>query len=376
MSLRQALHRATSIMPSPVVATRGAGIGGTLVGNSQNTALTVRFPYDTTAVQVVYANLTGADTVGSDQLTIKAGLTYGGTTYPLFAYGKRSMVVDAGAIIVTQPVHIEASAGSTASIRTNIVSAGANTPWSNYLSGNQSDGYELGTDLTDKSLTGTIAAAGSGASMNRGYHPYAVLGVTTPYSRPAVAIVGDSIAIGDGDYTTNSDYYQGYIARGLANGFPYCNPSVGGSTLSAFNTNHTHRAAAFTGCTHAILEYGTNDIQGNTISLLSAMQTRYTTAWATLKRYGLKVWQCTLLPRYNGGSGGTPDTSEALRTGLNDWFRSSATTYIDGIFEAADLAETSRNSGVWRANYTSDGVHPNSAGHAAISACITTAVLV
>ena len=80
----------------------------------------------------------------------------------------------------------------------------------------------------------------------------------------------------------------------------------------------------------------------------------------------------------------------ARRIGLNDWIRDGApfdtatglavavgatgSTIVragtrahplKGFFEIADIVETSRNSGIWKAGWTTDGLHPNATGYAA-----------
>lgn len=76
-------------------------------------------------------------------------------------------------------------------------------------------------------------------------------------------------------------------------------------------------------------------------------------------------------------------TKEANRVQLNGWLRSGApivagaavaagtqgaTTAgqsghpLYGLWEITDRVETARDSGIWKAGYTSDGLHPNSTG--------------
>jgi hypothetical protein len=96
---------------------------------------------------------------------------------------------------------------------------------------------------------------------------------------------------------------------------------------------------------------------------------------------GLKVFQTTICPRttstdnWTTTTNQTPYAHEDIRVALNDWIRTCPAP-LSGFFDAADLAETSRNSGIWKVGYPSDGTHITKTGAIAISACIDTSKFV
>jgi lysophospholipase L1-like esterase len=92
-------------------------------------------------------------------------------------------------------------------------------------------------------------------------------------------------------------------------------------------------------------------------------------------KMGLPVFQNTITPSTTSTDSWattgnqTPESSNAVRVQVNDWIR-TVPSPLSGYFEIADLAETARNSGIWKAGYTSDGLHPNATGHSALAAGI------
>lgn len=145
--------------------------------------------------------------------------------------------------------------------------------------------------------------------------------------------------------------------------------------------------------THALSEYGTNNIStnvDNSDAVKAAMVASW--QWLTAGPVGL-LGQCTMTPRTSSTDGWTtvegqtPWTGETPRLAINAWLRDGA-PLIDGapaavgatgavrvqetghplqlpICDIADAAETSRNSGIWRVDNgkpTGDGTHPMTGG--------------
>jgi lysophospholipase L1-like esterase len=154
------------------------------------------------------------------------------------------------------------------------------------------------------------------------------------------------------------------------------------------------------GCTAAICEYGINDLYdlGNNDVVVRGNLLK---VWIELSVRGMKVYQTTITPRSTSTDGWvttanqTPQnaTIVAWRTTVNDWIRAGSpidpTTKaavavgtsgallagqaghpLTGYFEIADLAETARNSSIWKAGYTTDGLHPTGTAAAALAAGI------
>jgi uncharacterized protein (TIGR03437 family) len=124
------------------------------------------------------------------------------------------------------------------------------------------------------------------------------------------------------------------------------------------------------GITHVILFEGTNDIgsEGATsATVIAGDQQIINRAHAA----GVKIIGATLIPR--GGEGAWTSSQEQQRLALNDWIRHQAN--FDGVIDFDTVLQgpvNSKNGAVAMPSQLScwDGVHPNSAGYAALSASI------
>ena len=218
-------------------------------------------------------------------------------------------------------------------------------------------------------------------------------------------MIGDSIAAGQGDTT-----YGGFVLRTIYGVLPHMRVAVSGSRVQHFvDPNLGRRRLRLTrGCNVAITEFPTNDIFTDSRTL-SQIQADCLTLWTALVARGMKVFQTTLLPQssttdsYATLANQTTRTGNTTRVSFNNWIRAGApidpTTKaavavgtngalvaagtghpLQGYFETADIAESSRDSGKWivtgAANYaTTDGTHPSAAVHALLAAAIDTAAL-
>lgn len=356
-----------------------------------------------------YTN-TFVDVDQPSSIPVKAAIEVGSIIYPVTFGGALQGTVDPGGMLTSDPVALELTAGTGFYTRTyaSSVSYRGNT-WS-YTAGNTG-----GWSSTDQ----TAAAGGTVAdSIHALYGPHVVIGAPTDRSQTSVAIVGDSIAAGTGDAGVggNGSNYScfslggaiagGYIARALTLGnVPWVNIAQGGEAAQNFATptSRIRRPMMMSGCTHAICDYGINDlIQGRT---LAQIQADLIAVWLTATRRGCRVWQTTITPVTTSTDSWVTTANQAVtsyngtRISLNGWLRdgapiltgtavaagSSATGTLRagssghplrGCFEIADLAETVRDAGIWKANYTADGTHPTATAAAALSVGITTSLLV
>lgn len=166
----------------------------------------------------------------------------------------------------------------------------------------------------------------------------------------------------------------------------------------------------YTYATHAIVEYGTNDLgqpyaggaTPNAAATLATYKARLLNLWGLFSNSGLKTYQTTLTPGSTSTDGyatlanQTPQTYNPIRVLANDWFRDGAPLTgsvpadtgstdptvvrvgqpghpLKGIVEVADSVESSRNSGKWKSpNYTDDGSHPTATGTAAMASAVST----
>jgi hypothetical protein len=190
-------------------------------------------------------------------------------------------------------------------------------------------------------------------------------------------------------------------------------PNATAKDLVNFDMLRRLRAAAYT--RHALSCFGRNDIAVRTSAQIMG---DFVTIWRMFNRRGPKVWQTTVTPRTNSTDGWATvgnqtiasASEETKRLAINDWLRdgapvvagavaavgtsgaSRAAVYsaagtlvtpasgpsgnpLAGVFDICDVVETARNSGIWKAGYSVDGLHPSQTAHIAMVAAVPTSVL-
>jgi len=225
------------------------------------------------------------------------------------------------------------------------------------------DQIAYGTTTPDLTMGGTAGAGQGGV----GYGPVAIVGLTTA---PSVFIGGDSEQRGQAD-TVDATGDVGGIARalGLA-GIPYINAAAGSDTVGNASANgcakYAKRGAAARFCSHAILAYGNNDFFLNN-ALNAAVKTNVETltAFVAARVQTGKVGLATLTPVANS-DGSVNTTVNPKRTTHNDYIRNNQMAGMWRAFEVADPVESARNSGQWKANFSTDGLHGLQAAKLAI----------
>lgn len=329
-----------------------------------------------------YYNNNGVDADGPNNITVKASLKLSDATFmPVFFNGRRSVVIEPGATVVSDPIPASYLKGNTIISRT-FVSVGA------------TEKYPLGI-TTDASLGSGVVSGDSvdsgaiGASATKGYAPWAVLG-TPRYANgtsPRVLLLGDSRVAGYGDTSGNKDAY-GWARRAFDGQLVYLNVAVSGSTASSAQTLQglRRRLALADACgtfTDVIVCYGVNDLTGGSTS--AQVQTRLQACYDIFKDRGLRVWGATMAPvttstdTWATVGNQTPVASNANRITVNNWIRTTPTP-LAGYFEFADAVESARDSGLWKATgsangYTLDGTHESIGGYTAEAAVVNLATL-
>lgn len=349
---------------------------------------------DSGFVRLVYAAVAGSgDGVTAQPFVIRASVESPASTMQRVLFsGKRDAIVSPGGIVVSDPLYVKLTAGQQFWVRTHTAGAwvfnfgtimGTIPAWG--------EGCDAGFNSasSDKTLTGTV---GTGASSH--ISPIAVIG-DAGFGLPFVYLTGDSIMAGLGDSDAVVDAGRGFGRRAMNNTVPFVNTALSGDNLTSAKP---FRYQLTQGCTDALTNMGINDIKGG--GTLATVQANMLTAWAALGANGAKVWQTTITPYTtstdNWATVGNQTVSayETVRVGINNWIRDGAPISagvavavgaagtragaaghpLTGYFETADAVETARNSGKWKVGmvYLTDtlGLHPNSAGNAALAAPI------
>jgi lysophospholipase L1-like esterase len=358
---------------------------------AQTTAKTARWDHlvavDAADIRFVYGNwythgTTFIDTDNANPITIRASVEIGGVIYRLTFGGKIETVIDPGGMVVTDPLPLEVAAGTKIYSRTYV---SGTTYFGNHVSffGQNQGGWALG-DLTAPGAAAIADAAGYT------YTPFAILG--TPSAGKSVQQIiaaGDSIASGQGDASGFAGWTGsgtgGFITRALHGLVGFINTAVPGDNCANYvaNAGHFRRARFIGAATHAICEYGRNDLN---LVPLATVQANLILAWKLFARRGVPVFQTTITPQTSSTDGFTTQAgqvadnaggTEVNRVTLNNWLRAgapissttgqavavgTANAIVAGspthplsvysaaspVIEVADLAESSRNSGKWK----------------------------
>ena len=227
---------------------------------------------------------------------------------------------------------------------------------------NTAFGDAIETTATDKTLSGTIAQSGNGS-----IYPIAIVGKTT---RPSAGLINcDSRGAGAGDNQAgNGSGDWGMYARPLGASYAYQNFCVSGDVANGWAGRRARTLAVAKWPSIWLGENAVNQIGFGLTTTKTDILAAATTAHAANRRYG----HATCSPKTTGtwtaadGSDQTRDGSyTTFFTPLNDWLRTSPAG-IDFYLEVADPQEISRNSGLWHAGYTTDGLHPSTQGNMAL----------
>lgn len=368
----------------PVVSTRSSRQSqGSLIANISGNARTAhKLTVSVPEIKLVYANWCGAETSGSGDMTFTASIEYPlGTILGQVTFrGSKTAVLSPDGIIVSDPFEVDVSANEFIYVRTHWDTP---TSWPQVRTAFPADnegGENSSSALTDKTLSGTISATQAAV-----FCPSAIIGAPVSGATAKwVAILGDSIANGQGDYGT-SVLTSGYIARALdPASIPYVSVARGGETSASFNSTSRRRRQLTASPDYVYDEYGTNDVYS--AATLATVQANALLRWTRYANRGAKVFTQTISPRatstdaFTTISGQTSSSGNTVRVNYNNWVRDGspidATTKVAvavgtssnvlragaaghplginsglaplGYVEIADVMESSRDSGKWK----------------------------
>lgn len=356
------------------------------------------------------------ETNGANNITIKAALEISGVANPIFFSGSRTKVLAPGESVWSDPMDLTIPASTQGFIRT-YVSVVAGQTWciSRAASVSNGEGSNYASSITpgidDVDNTGVIPGSGTSGYV---YSASGCRALPASRSIASVLIVGDSIAVGAGEIAAgtfgDANGYTGFIERGLGSSVHWQTDDRSSDTTANFLAG-VKRFSMFSGTsyTHAVCEYGTNDVYGSGLTFAQSCQI-LTNAWTKLRLYVPKVIQTTITPRTTSSDGWITTvnqtivgagTTNTVRTQVNDWLRDNApldaTTLVPvatgtvgalragtvghplfKVWDTASLAETALNSGIWNVGggaWTTDGIHPNVLGNTSIQSSVILADL-
>jgi lysophospholipase L1-like esterase len=234
------------------------------------------------------------------------------------------------------------------------------------------DYSDPGSNLYYKeNVDNTLSLSPNWSQNRRVVAPALVLGNTGgEIAFPVVGCLGDSIAI---------TMREGVRAAGLIDiaAHTYSDRANG----YADPAKSAIRRIGMECCTHLLLNLGHNDLIGSGLSA-NTLKTNIQKIAKYFANGGIQVYVATVTPRTNSTDGWTTvgnqtvynSAREAERVIYNDWLRDTSANgalvesggAIAGVIEIADVMETGRNTGIFKANYTNDGVHPFGTGYTAM----------
>lgn len=350
------------------VATRASTPDEILSSSSQLYSRTIHTACDTvTSLKFAFANWyvnsTGVEVSGGEDMTLYASVEYPLDSTPIrIPFGGAEFVaISGGSTAISDAVAISIPAGAQFAVRTlQSKSDGAMRTVQNR--NNTADREQAGTgELSDLTLTSTLPLTRS----TSGYSPVAIIGVST---LPALMLLGDSRVRGFGEVSGAA--LKGEFERSLGS-IGFANAARSAARVSAVATagSFSRRAAlANAYCTHVLSNFGVNDsMSGRTAEqILGDLET-------LAGLFDKPFFQSTISPSSSSSDGWatvegqTPHANDARRIAVNAGIRAMP-AWLDGYFEVADVTESARDSGSWKAGYTSDGIHANTTGYAAIEA--------
>jgi hypothetical protein len=389
-----------------------------------------RLTRDTSTIRLVYGNFALNYSLFAPyeegdwgaNFDVKASVEIsGGYIVPVYFQGRRQATIERMGLLVSDPIGVSEVAGTDIWVRSRASgTAGVAWPYQRNVRSENGEGIENSVDKVD---SGTITATTA-----PGFVPIAII---TDEDYPSVAMEGDSVMYGVGD--TDIEPNVGFVRRAMNRQFGYVGLSRSGARAEYLGTPGTFRIRMLLalGCHYAVSNFGINDVGGTTGpagTLGTRTAAQLEADWLTIARMhdrgGVAWYQCTLTP-YTSSSdnwstvAGQTVASTASRTQANDWLRDGSpidpttkapvavgttnalrTEYIywdgtkhvtigtrmaghpmAGAFEIADLVESSRNSGKWKAdgstaflyvNNDTFGIHASAFGYSEMAKGIPT----
>jgi hypothetical protein len=325
--------------------------------------------------QIVYGNFsvqgTATSPASSGTLTMTASIEYpSGTVYPVFFNGQRAATIAPGANVCSDNVGITIPAGATFWTRSFVtVTVGQTWPLG-FITNNTDTGvtqvgsYTKGVSQAD----GTLGAVPS-ANFTYAFSPIAVIGKSISQTRQtSVGLIGDSLvqAPNPSSAAISSQYHRSAYTEALYNQVPFIQASMAGSSITnlidgstVINPYLLETISKY--CTHVICNLGVNDYRSGTS--YATMKANLISLWQFFTNRGIKVWQSTISPypsstdSYATTTNQTVNSNDAARVSLNTYIRTNPSP-LSGFIEIADLCESARNSGIWKAAVVTDGLHP------------------
>jgi hypothetical protein len=308
--------------------------------------------------------------------TVTASIEFPAGTFTQVKFsGSSSGTISAGSSLLSDAIStLTISAGSFFYVRVFWTTSGGviafgSTSQNNFGSDTgQGEAWANGNSLSDLTMSGTVTDTNGGQF---GYRPTAIIGTTT---KPSVLLLGDSRISGIQD-TPDATGDLGEAARTIGNVFAYANGGIPADRADKFVASHTNRVAIGQYFTHIYDQYGINDLD-----LDAQTAAQVLTSNQAIGGYfaGKPFFLQTVSPHANpGNTAPLSGPNNTQRVSYNTTLRGGGISGVTSVFDVASITESSLNSGLWTATYSTDFLHASATGTAAIktSAIINTALI-
>lgn len=319
---------------------------------------------DISSMKLVFQDAYGAsESATGANTTIEASIEYPEGTFTRVTFsGVNAGVMASGATMVSDSVSVDIPSGDKFWVRH--YRQNANGFIYNLYAGRndvQGDKGEAGSSVANVVMGGAITS-----NLSLIATPAAIIAMTR---NPSLYLVGDSRVVGVGDdFADNTTGATGEFARSI-DGIAYINAGFAGDRASSFVTKNDKRLAIASYCSHVFSNYGINDIISGATE--ATVKSNLYTLWGVVRNNKNGLFQSTIPPVTTSTDSWATTTNQTLhatnsiRVNINNFIR-AVPDVLDGVFELADVAESARDSGLWKPGYTGDGVHENETGYTAI----------
>ncbi|KAH7131151.1 lipolytic enzyme [Dactylonectria macrodidyma] len=289
--------------------------------------------------------------------------------------GQDSFIIPKGALVVSDPFEIALDAESIVTISIYLEGGQVTNDITSHPGSRTTSWLTKGNHIHDTDLTGAVGVD----------HWYFISALEAEKSNKAstIAIVGDSLTDGRGSTTNANNRWPDQLLSRLqekkqTSQIAILNQAAGGNRLltDGLGPNGLSRldrdVIAHSGVKHAILFIGINDIgttaaeSGPQAEITARITGGYQQAVIRLRRHGILVYGCTLMPAAaKGNAYGLPEREKA-RQAVNEWIRDSGT--FDAVIDFDKMVRNPNKVDEILEEYDSgDGLHLNRAGYQAMA---------
>jgi lysophospholipase L1-like esterase len=338
-----------------------------LTNNSLRQVVRVSIGGDTLRMRFCNTFSTSSVTMKSVQIAVSTGGSdiNSATSKELKFNGNAQVTMNAGAIIVSDPITFALTPRMTLAITIN------------YGSTSSSITGHPGSRTTSYLLSGVSNSSTSFANAVTTEHWYNILGIDVRATSvsASVAILGNSITDGRGTTTDMQNRWTDILSERLVvnsgtEQVGILNAGIGGNCLlkdclgpsgvSRFQRDILDQP----GIKVAIVAEAVNDIGGvnssnGATSMYNSLVSAYTKMITDAHAKNIKIYGATIMPFK--GNGYYNISSEQCRNNINNWIRTSGK--FDAVIDFDKVMGSTSDPAKLPSSYQDDGLHPDAAGY-------------